>query len=126
MVRLDKHYGASWVEAFTAAFRAGDHEQTSAMLSEMSHWGRENIVDYRDASEGLEDIVDGLHRLGVALPAGVAAWDVPNFRRARCRGRRFTTVISVPDLSTSLSALSPLTLSRGTLRAPSAPIVTWQ
>ena len=31
------------------------------------------------------------------------------------------TVISVPDLSTSLSALSPLTLSRGTLRAPSAP-----
>jgi len=73
-MRLDKHYGASWVEAFTAAFRAGDHEQTSAMLSEMSHWGRENIVDYRDASEGLEDIVDGLHRLGVALPAGVAAW----------------------------------------------------
>ena len=73
-MRLDKHYGASWVEAFTAAFRAGDHEQTSAMLSEISYWGRENIVDYRDASEGLEEIVDGLHRLGVALPAGVAAW----------------------------------------------------
>ena len=73
-MRLDKHYGASWVEAFTAAFRAGDHEQTSAMLSEISYWGRENIVDYRDASEGLEEIVGGLHRLGVALPAGVAAW----------------------------------------------------
>ena len=73
-MRLDKHYGASWVEAFTAAFRAGDHEQTSAMLSDMSYWGRDNIVDYRDASEGLEEIVDGLHRLGVALPAGVAAW----------------------------------------------------
>ena len=88
-MRLDKHYGASWVEAFTAAFRAGDHEQTSAMLSEISYWGRENIVDYRDASEGLEEIVDGLHPWAspcrLAWPRGAT---LSQISRLRPRGRR--------------------------------------
>ncbi len=78
VVDIDKVSAATWVDTYSAAFRAGDGAQTSAMLSDISHWSRENLADlcanyanYTDASEGLDVIVDGLHRLNVAVPIGV-------------------------------------------------------
>ena len=75
VVDINKQSAATWVDTYSAAFRAGDGAQTSAMLSDMSHWSRENLADlcanYTDASEGLDVIVDGLHRLNVAVPVGV-------------------------------------------------------
>ncbi len=73
MVTLDREVGAEWVETFAAAKQAGDWAETSRMLSALDSTAWQGFADYRETCEGLAEIVDGLNRLNVALPAGVAA-----------------------------------------------------
>ena len=73
MEGIDKEYGAAWVDTFSAAFRAGDSATTSEMLSDLSGGGRLVAAFHRDTCEFLDEIVNGLHRLNVAVPANVTA-----------------------------------------------------
>ena len=97
MLRLDKQTAADWVDTYSAAFRAGDGARTSTMLSEMSLWSRQSLAahlaDYRDASEGLDVIIDGLRRLRVAVPASMIA------ARDACMLAAGMTVTEQPSLT---------------------------
>ena len=97
MLRLDKQTAADWIDTYSAAFRAGDGAQTSAMLREMSLWSRQSLAahlaDYRDASEGLDVIIDGLRRLRVAVPASMIA------ARDACMLAAGMTVTEQPSLT---------------------------
>ena len=73
MEGIDKEYGAAWVDTFSAAFRAGDSATTSEMLSDLSGGGRLVAAFHTDTCEFLDEIVNGLHRLNVAVPANVTA-----------------------------------------------------
>ncbi len=73
MEGIDKEYGAAWVDTFSAAFRAGDSATTSEMLSDLSGGGRLVAAFHKDTCEFLDEIVNGLHRLNVAVPANVTA-----------------------------------------------------
>ena len=73
MEGIDKEYGAAWVDTFSAAFRAGDSATTSEMLSDLSGGGRLVSAFHTDTCEFLDEIVNGLHRLNVAVPANVTA-----------------------------------------------------
>ena len=70
MVILDRESGAEWVDAISAAKQAGDWAETSSMVSALD---RMISQGHTDTYEGLAEIVDGLHRLNVAVPAGIAA-----------------------------------------------------
>ena len=70
MVILDRESGAEWVDAISAAKQAGDWAETSSMVSALD---RMISQGHTDTYEGLAEIVDGLSRLNVAVPAGIAA-----------------------------------------------------
>ena len=65
--------GALWAEKYSAAVQAGDFGEADILLSAMDDVQRQNLDGVRDVCECLDEIVDALHRVNVAVPANFIA-----------------------------------------------------
>ena len=120
MEGIDKEYGAAWVDTFCAAFRAGDSATTSEMLSDLSGGGRLVAAFHTDTCEFLDEIVNGLHRLNVAVPANVTA--AHGIYKSLVTERAPLTRRASYSSSAAPSSQPRPTSTTGTAARPSAPM----
>ena len=67
MMGFDRLGGLEWVDSFSLA---NDAERTDHLRA-LGNWGRSELAKQKEIFEGVDEMVEGLHRLNLVMPASV-------------------------------------------------------